>query len=333
MKKLLNRLSTSGKIEANSLREEDTHSDEEHLDTHFRKPASLPADARDTSQDIKVKKSFSGSGSLGRSASYKDTSSDSPKKKSSNGIKKDKEAKDKDKLNESDDKSLRKSGSRKNSIKKSSEIKNPDSMKSPSLKSIFSSSYEQQRDTGLIESSSDESEDDSVPRSRGNSMHDDDDEYSFKPIRVPSAPGRMATSPLPTTLSTPTKSAMRAASPRALDSPSTVQFAPSSPQYSPPKSPTYAPVPNLPRSMSSPNPAGTNTREVIAADDFDLRFGVGRERTESISDEAALGADFSRGRTDSVSEDAEMFDNGEVSNQKTKSGLFSFGRNTPKKLK
>jgi len=85
--------------------------------------------------------------------------------------------------------------------------------------------------------------------------------------------------------------------------------------------------------MSSPNPAGTNTREVIAADDFDLRFGVGRERTESISDEAALGADFSRGRTDSVSEDAEMFDNGEVSNQKTKSGLFSFGRNTPKKLK
>jgi len=313
MKKLLNKLSNSGRMEL------DGGAGEERLDMHVKKTTTLPADTRDTSQDIKIKKSFSSSGSIGRS---------------SGGIKHQKDKEAKEKLNESDDKSLRKSGSQK---KKSSEVKNPDSMRSPSLKSIFSSSYEQQRDTGLIESS-DSEEEDNVPRSRGNSMHDDElleiHTRSTTPVRVPSAPVRLAVSPVPA-YSTPPRSnpASRAASPR-MDSPPSSAFS----TYSPPRSPLYtgaaSPVPNLPRSVSSPNPAISNQRSVIDADEFDRRFANPVLHSEAVSDETALGADFSHSRTESVSEDVDMDDyqGGELMNQRSKSGLFSFG-NKPKKLK
>jgi len=111
--------------------------------------------------------------------------------------------------------------------------------------------------------------------------------------------------------------------------------------YSPPASPYRgAPsptpyVPSLPRSVSSPNPA--SSKQVVVADDFDLRFGVTTQAArpaDSVSDETALGGDFSRDRSESVSDDTEMVDdNGEPTNQKGKSGLFSFGTNKAKKLK
>jgi len=401
MKKLFNRLSSSGKIDASSLKEEQ-YSDEEHLDTHYRKPTTLPAEPRDTSQDLKLKKSFSGSGSIGKGDH---PSAFSVKKSSSVKLSKDKEIKDKDKLNESTDKSLKKSGStKKRSIGKSSDLlkKDTERLRSPSLKSIFVSDYKQQRDLGSVESS--DSEEEGVPRSRGNSLHDDDF-YTNAPIRVPSAPGRLASSPVPMLATppnaaaravsprmdsltpspvpmyaTPPKSAMRAQSPRVEMSSSGMAYSPpespharayspptspharayspptspherayspptspheraysppTSPHeraYSPPTSPhayTY-PVPIIPRSPSAQQ-ASTQS-DVLDADEFDLRFAV-RERQESISDDTALGADFERGRWDSISEDVDMVDEAEITNQKSKSGLFSFGKNTPKKLK
>jgi len=116
--------------------------------------------------------------------------------------------------------------------------------------------------------------------------------------------------------------------------------------YSPPASPyrgapsPSAYVPSLPRSVSTPSPStAASAPRVITADDFDLRFGAAptAARTDSVSDETALGTDFSRNRAESVSEDVEMIDdnyneNGELMNQKGKSGLFSFG-NKAKKLK
>lgn len=326
MKKLLNKLSNSGKIDVDSLRE-DSYSDE-----HIRKPSSLPSDSRDTSQEIKLKKSFSGGGSVGRDNDF------NKKKSSSSGIKSPRDKELKEKLNESDDKALRKSGSRKNSMKKSVEIKNQDSMKSPALKNMFASSYEHQKDTALVDS--DSSEDESVPRSRGNSMHDDEEFYTTMPIRVPSAPGRLASSPVPLH-STPPLAALHV-SPRASDSP-----APSSPyMHSPPASPfrpvavptsptAGAQVPNLPRSVSTPSPRVA--QNVVAADDFDLRFGVvGRPRNDSITDESetVLGSDYARSQAaDDDEEDVDMIDDVEVTNQKGKTGLFSPRKNKAKKLK
>jgi len=75
---------------------------------------------------------------------------------------------------------------------------------------------------------------------------------------------------------------------------------------------------------------------VVNTDDFDLRFGNTPARPEAVSDKTTLGTDFSHDRAASVSEDVEMIDdndddNGELMNQKGKSGLFS--RNKSKKLK
>jgi hypothetical protein len=325
MKKLLNKLGSGN----NSLREDNTSSDdEEHLDAHFRKPTSLPADARDTSEDLKLKKS----GSVGKGNA--EVSDFSKKKSSSNGIK---APKDKDKLNESDDKALRKSGSRRRSVNKSSEVK-PEGLKSPSLKSIFTS-YDQQRDTGLMAGNNESDDEDSVPRSRGNSMHDDDDQF-YPPVRVPSAPARIS----PTNV-TPQR---RGTSPR-MESPasSSSAFSPfaASPNhvYSPPSSPYRAASPNghvptlLPRTMSSPPPVASQSRDVLIADDFDLRFAGSvraHAHTEPVSEETALGTDFARERKDSVQDDVQMIDDdGELLNQKAKSGLLSFGSNKPKKLK
>lgn len=169
-------------------------------------------------------------------------------------------------------------------------------------------------------------------------MHDDElleiHAASTTPVRVPSAPVRLAVSPVPA-YSTPPRSnpASRAASPR-MDSPPSSAFS----TYSPPRSPLYtgvaSPVPNLPRSVSSPNPANSNQRSVIDADEFDRRFANPVQHSETVSDETALGADFSHSRTESVSEDVDMDEDnqgGELMNQKSKSGLFSFG-NKPKVL-
>eukprot|EP00026_Physarum_polycephalum_P008262 Phypoly_transcript_08343.p1 GENE.Phypoly_transcript_08343~~Phypoly_transcript_08343.p1 ORF type:complete len:189 (+),score=57.64 Phypoly_transcript_08343:807-1373(+) len=175
------------------------------------------------------------------------------------------------------------------------------------------------------------------------------------------SPRSLSPSPVPM-YATPPKSPMRAASPRVEIPPSGMAYTPpispharaysppvspheraysppASPHaraYSPPTSPNgYAPVPVMMPRVASPNPAQQQAPAqgmVIDADEFDLRFAV-RERTESISDDTALGADFQRDRWNSISEDVDMIDDAETTNQKGKSGLFSFGKNTPKKLK
>jgi hypothetical protein len=328
MKKLFNRLSLSGKIESDTLRE-DTYSDEEHLDTHYRKKESLPADSKDTSQDLKLKKSFSGGsgGSVGRSNKDYDFAK---KKSSSSGIKKQKdkdtkENKDNEKLNESDDKALKKSSSLRKKSSKSYEGKNE--MKSPALKSVFVSEYEHTRD-GSVESG--ESDDD-VPHSHNDSLHDDDF-YTTTPIRVPSAPARLASSPIALPPKSPSPSAAASAASPRMDSPPSFTASPPQKAFSPQAQYGMSPSAQLPRSVSSPNPAAHSPK--IVADDFDLRFGAhGHARTDSISDDYEKLGNFARDRTDSVAdEEAEIIPDEEMSNQKGKSGRFTFG-NKAKKLK
>lgn len=355
MKKLFNKLSVSGKLEADTLREDKDYSDEEHVDTHYRKSSALPADTKDTSQDLKMKKSFSGgTGSVGRNNKDYEFAK---QKSSSSGIKKqEKEIKDKEKLNVSTDKALKKSPSRKKSLSKSTEVK--DEMRSPALKGV-SSPHE--RRNGSVDS--DESDEDIVIRNREESLQDDDF-HATSPIRVPSAPARLASSPmfLPTKSSSPSARAVspRMDSPHAFTAPSSPftasppAFTASPPQkaFSPqpqyglvmsPSQPQFnvasSPPAHLPRSVSSPNPAGARSPQVIAADDFDLRFGgadSGHARTDSNSDnhKTALGNDFARDRADSVPDEAEIpEDDGEATNQKGKGGRFTFGSNKGKKLK
>ena len=198
----------------------------------------------------------------------------------------------------------------------------------------------------LQEDGSDQSDnDDSIPRSHGKQTLDDDEFYSTTPIRVPSAPGRLASSPYttPTHMASPRMDSSSPASayaapttPAHMASPRMDYLSPAS-AHSPPKSPYVAPSPSaqastLSRSVSSPNPATATPKRVVPADDFDLRFaGAGHARTDSVSDETALGGDFARNeRFDAKSEEVEdAAEHDEVLKQKGK-GLFSFGSNKPK---
>ena len=165
------------------------------------------------------------------------------------------------------------------------------------------------------------------------------------PIRVPSAPGRLASSPYTTPThmassrmdsSSPASAYAAPTTPAHMASPRMDYLSPAS-AHSPPKSPYVAPSPSaqastLSRSVSSPNPATATPKRVVPADDFDLRFaGAGHARTDSVSDETALGGDFARNeRFDAKSEEVEdAAEHDEALKQKGK-GLFSFGSNKPK---
>lgn len=350
MKKLFNKLSTSG-----NLREE-VHVEEEQSDTGFRKSCSLPADAKDTSEDLKTKRSFSLSKAT--SPRFKDAmeSEDfSKKKSSSSGLKKEKI---KDKLNESDDKLVRKSKSMKNvsTSKKTSDVKSPNSMRSPSLKSIFASQYDQQQDSKDIMLSSDsesETEDAFVPH-----QHNDDEFASLSlPFRVPSAPGRLASSPSPSPISpSPSPSLVslhaRSTSPSPSTSPYPLSPSPTASSNSrTPVSPVTF-MSNSPPSFSSvpftqspPPHACVPTPHVVGTDEIDAKYGhngaiFGTRATTNDSlfgdsdskDHFGLGKVHVDSHVDSDSETFDSMETDEIVHQK-KSGLFSFGSNKSTKLK
>lgn len=347
MKKLFNKLSASG-----NLREEVNTEEDEHLDTHFRKPTTLPADAKDTSEDIKVKKSFSLSKAT--SPRFKDALEGeefSKKKSTSTGLKKDK-PKDKLNLNESDDKHVRKSKSAKAiSPKKSSDqLKGSASMRSPSLKSIFASQYEQQKDGHIMDSSSDsDSEEDAfVLHQHPNPLDDDEFNLSF-PIRVPSAPARLASSPSPSPSPSFVSLHVRTSSPSpSLNNGMRVTTPTTPPPLAlPPSSPvpfSTSPTARVPAfTQSPPAHALAPKPHLVIADEFDAKFGPtahdgaifgtpdsfngDRDRSESL-DHFNLGKDT---RLDSESVEYTT-ETDEVVYQK-KSGLFSFGSNKSTKLK
>jgi len=279
MKKLFNKLSYSGKME------DDMHEDEEILDINYRKPTALPADVRDNSEDIKMKRSINKK-ALSKSKDSLEVEEDFHKKKSSSGSVKSHKSSDKNKLHESDDKVAKKSFSMRTAslFKSSDQIKDPDSMKSPSLKSVYVSEYEEPQE----ELDGSDSEDDAAVPRRGSSVSADDG-YSTTPLRVPSAPGRMSSYAPPRIISL----SPRSVSPTAY-TPSTP---PSMSLNQSPSPVAHVPSNSFPRSASSP-PAVISTYgatpHVVVADDFDTRFAS----KKSVSDETAFGSEYGATRSD-----------------------------------
>lgn len=328
MKKLLNKLSNSQKLE------DDHQEDEEILDTNFRKSSTLPADQKDSSEEIKLKRSLNKKAlvkSNKDSLDFEEGGDFSNKKKGSGSLRvKNEKNADKDKLHESD--GLKKSSSVKAvSIKKSSDkVKDPDNMKSPSLKSVYVSEDEQPEP----ESEESDEDDAAVPKRRGNS-----DEHSTTLLRVPSS----SSSPSPRSMSSPPPRVI-ALSPR---SPSPTFFSSSSPAPQPTfySSPSLAPPPSFysspspaspaPRLPTSPAPASAASPHVVMADEFDATFAARDRKAET--DETAFSSEYGqtrsdhRVRDDDDDDDAMMMDGDD--NKKGKSGLFSFGGNKPRKLK
>jgi len=330
MKKLLNKLNGSGKFDVDALREEEHLSGDEHYeDVHYRKSATLPSDPRDHAEEIKPARKSS----LPKKViSPRAKAMENDDKRSSKEIQK-----DKDKLNESDDKVIRKSFSLKNVTlfnKSTDQLKNTESpaVRSPSLKSMFSG-YGPQKDSLVDVDGSDEemNEDAAVPHNRALGTRDDEDLYFTAPIRVPSAPARAVTSPSPKGSKSPMMSSSpaqaRTASPRIINSP------PGSPQFttqsSSPRVPTFSPTPTAPPQALKPSPL------VLVADDFDAHFSNmgGRARNESITDD--YGAPYRREKDHvDYAEDDEVDLDNELMQDRPKGGLFSsFGANKPKKLK
>jgi len=354
MKKLFNKLSNSGNLK-------DDMFEDEYMDNHVRKPTILPPDAKDTSQDIKAKRSFSLSKATSPRLKAIDSEEFSKKKSSSSGVKKEKDSQ-KDILHESDDK-LKKSKSAKtvSIFKSADQVKNPNQMRSPSLKGIFMSPYEQQKEgREILDIDSDSEDDDAFVPSQSPTFMDEDFNAS-PPIRVPSAPARMATSPTPISPNvrvspTPISPNVRASSP---SSPTAYSSSPSlfvtpgkapSPfklSYSPPPTPVLlgspSPTPQvLAFTQAPPSYAVAKpTPHVIVADELDTKFDSMRmdnkfsfrERNDSITDDFGVGHFRSDAKLDSDSENDAFDDMDTDMGHHKKGGLFSFGSNKSMKLK
>lgn len=347
MKKFINKLSSSG-----NLREEPTY-DKEHLDTHFRKPTTLSQDTKDTSEEIKLRKSFSLSKATSpRFRASMDTDDfSSSKKKSSSGIKK--EGKDNEKLHESDDKAMRKSFSLRGVFNKSSDqINKNETVRSPSLKGVFSS-YDKVQNRHPAEMDGSDSEEDQDAFVPHNDQFDDKEYLATSPIRVPSAPGRMSSSPVPLspTRASPSSPPMHLST-SSVRSPNsnnanTLNFTPTS-SSSGLSASTPIIVPSSPPSTSvqaftqSP-PSNAQVPRIVAVDEFDSHFnfnnntndGGYRGRTDSITDD--YGSEFGRicteSKLDGADEGDDIMDVEEDSVHVKKGGLFGFGQNKPRKLK
>jgi hypothetical protein len=330
MKKLLNKLSNSGNLRDESF-------PEEHLEIHYRKSTTLPSDAKDTSADFKMKKSFS----LSKASSprYKEAMESqqqedfSKKKSSSIGVRKEKVRPSLDKLNESDDKLVRKSKS----------MKSPTSMRSPSLKSIFSN-YEPQKDgkNVIVESSDSEDEDAFVPHQHPD-VHDDEHFNMTAPIRVPSAPARMAHSP--TSSTSPSHSFSPSPSPVLVSlnarAASPVPVTPTSAGKRTPPFSSSSPTAQVPAFTSAPpTNALVPTPHVIVADEFDIAFS-NRHNDSFINNNDDFGSPFKsvfgapghvQLDSDKYEEPNDAMETDEIMRHK-KSGIFSFGSNKPMKLK
>jgi len=322
MKKLLNKLSTSG-----NLREETHLDNDEHIETHIRKNTSLPTDPQYTSEAFKMRKSFSSSKATSPRYRQAMEKEDLPKKKSSTGIKKDKE-KEADKLHESGDRVVRKSFSMRavSLFKSSDQLKNnPDALRtrSPSLKSIFMSQGDL-HDSDDNESATEE-DDAFVPHDTTMEYHD-----HITPSTPTQVPSR--TTPSPPFSASPSSS------------PSHV------PSLTPPSS-------RIVPFTQSPPTSSPSHHVVVAAEEFDLQFvskndsnqypaneySAARGRNDSITDDygtqfgSGSGSEYGRARADSTMSDSSMtevmqLDSGDSIHHK-KGSFFSFGQNKARKLK
>jgi hypothetical protein len=311
--------------------DDEARDDEEILDINYRKSSSIPSDSRDDQEEIKMKRSLNKKAMLKNKDSMETEEEFHFKNKKTSGgsvrAHKEKEkVSDKDKLHENDDKPMKKSFSMRtvSLFKSSDQEKDPDSMKSPSLKSVYVGEYEQ---PDPVEDS-DSDDDAAVPKRRGKN----EDGYSTTLLRVPSAPGRLASLAPPQLAprsvspngyqqsGTPTEYT-RPVSPIAYISPSPRSISPT--PYAPPASPHYqspSPTPYVPRSPT--------------ADSFDTNTGMAYGgRKQKVSDETAFGFEYDKRSDYNRDNDVMLTDEGDDGNQKSKGGLFSFGSNKPRKLK
>jgi len=292
---LINKLTSSGKLEAGVLKED---TDDEEHDVHYRKPSALD-NSHDVNQseDFKVKKSFSLRG-LSPFKPQETASSDadydfSKRKSSSMRSMPDSQKLDKEKLHESDEK-VKKSFSLRgvpSVFGKSPESKTPEPLRSPSsLKTLFSTTqYEQHYDFNVAEESDEEEVSEGeegqavVPTKKGrrprvNSTYDDFEAAHHKPL-ASSAPAFSHYGPT---------------SPVAL-APHPASSPPKTPS-SPPKVPSSPPSGQVPASFaSSPpraqvnNPPRLQDRPMAtSSEDFEAQFGRMRSDSTTSDDDTLI---------------------------------------------
>lgn len=201
----------------------------------------------------------------------------------------------------------------------------------------------------IMDSSDSEDEDAFVPHQHPNIL---DDEFNVNtPIRVPSAPARMASSPSPSPSPSLVSLQVRTTSPSPTPSPtyasSTGKRSPTSPSsFMAPSTPppfSTSPTARVPAfTQAPPSHACVPTPHLVAADDFDAKFGhdgaifgnrngaddsAFGNRTRSDLDHFGIGKVHVDSHVDSDTEPDAM-ETDEIVHQK-KSGLFSFGSNKP----